>query len=534
MNADTAVVSITRRCVRLVMRSLRAYPGLYAMAMLGATGFMAATVGSAWALGWITDSVILEASGEKPDSSDLGLAVAMIIGISIASGASVVARRMFLVTATMRTQRDWRRRLLHRYIDLPLRFYLRRPAGELLAHADADLEAATMVLQPLAFALSVTLLVVAALALLLMTHPLLALIAAVLFPTLGVMSRVYTRMVEKPSADVQRRIGEVSALAHESFDGALVVKTLGREPAEVQRMFTASSRLKDARIRVGRLRGTFEPAIEILPVVGTVALLVAGAWLVGSGSASPGDLVLASALFSLLSMPLEIVGIFLEEMPRSVVALERVDSVLDLPMTERNPPSGPISVRPTPRPDCAHLPSGPLSLEIDGLTVRLGGLCVLDGVSLVVAPGETIALVGSTGSGKSTLLETVAGLIDAASGSIRIGGMPLHEIDQNDLRTAVALVFQEAFPLRRFHSGERDAATRPAGDRAVSGDRSCNGSSDRSRSRRLRGRPARRNGDDRGRARCDSLRWPASEGGVSAGPWRDHRVCSCSMTPPAQ
>lgn len=418
--------------------------------MFGAAVFVVATVGGAWVLGWITDEVIVAAAdtadagaganavevdagdgaaGSRSEPSQLALAAAAIMGVSIASGISVVTRRWFLVMATLRTQRDWRRQLLHRYVDLPLRFHRQHPAGELLAHADADLETATMVLQPLAFALSVILLVIVALSVLLAVHPLLALIALVLFPTLAVISRVYTRLVEAPSAEVQRRVGQVSSVAHESFDGAVVVKTLGREKPEVQRMRDASERLRSERIRVGRMRGTFEPMINALPTVGTIVLLVVGAWLVDRGSATPGDLVVAATLFSLLALPLRIVGFFLEEMPRSVVSLDRVDRILRLPVKRQA--------------KTTTLPAGPLSLNIDNLVVTYGGRRVVDRVSISVAPGEMVALVGATGSGKSTLLEAIAGLNDPDSGSISIGGVRLEHI--NSVCNAVALVFQEAF-----------------------------------------------------------------------------------------
>ncbi len=425
--------SVYRRGARLILRSLRAHPGPHAAAMAGAFGFVLATIGFAWVLGWVTDEIILDATDGPVDRQELAIGAAAVVAISLSSGLSVVARRWFLVMATLRTQRDWRRRLLHRYVDLPLSFHRARPAGELLAHADADLETATMVLQPLAFSVSVVLMVAVALAVLLTVHPLLALIAAVLFPALAVISRVYTKRVLAPSAEVQRRVGEVSSVAHESFDGAVVVKTLGRESDEVQRLRLAAQGLRDERIRVGRMRATFEPVIDMLPTVGTIALMLVGAWLVERGSASPGDLVLSATLFSMLAMPLRIVGFFLEEMPRSVVSLERVDSVLDLPV---DPPV--VSGR-------RRLPTGPLSLRIENLTVAHGDHQVLSDVTLSVEPAETVALVGATGSGKTTLLEAVAGLIDTQGGSVHLGGVPLGEIDPAELTNTVALVFQEAF-----------------------------------------------------------------------------------------
>ena len=430
---------MTRRGFRLIMRSIRAHTWPHSTAILGASGYVAATVAGAWMLGWVTDRVIVASFEDRPEARTLALAAAGIIGFSAATGASVVVRRWFLSMAELRTQRDWRRQLLHHYLDAPMSFHRTRPAGELLAHADADVLTATMVLKPLAFSLSVVLLAAVALVMLVFVHPLLALIAAVLFPALAVISRVYTRRVEAPSAVVQRRVGEVSAVAHESFDGALVVKTLGRERAEIERLRAASERLRVERVRVGRMRGTFEPLIDALPTVGTILLVLVGAWLVDRGSATPGDLVLAATLFALLSMPLRVVGFFLEEMPRSVVSLERIDRVMAAPA----PPPSAFSAPPVPDP--AFSGPGPLALEIESLVVSHHGHRVLDGVTLTVAPGETVALVGATGAGKSTLLEAVAGLVEPDGGSIRLGGVPHAEIDPDERHRAVALVFQETF-----------------------------------------------------------------------------------------
>lgn len=412
------------------MRSVRAHPLQHLLAMIGALGFVAATVAIAWVLGWITDNVILKPSAERESSI---LAAVWVIVISLVSGVSVLARRWFLSMAELRTQRDWRRALLHRYLDVPMDFYRRRDPGELLAHVDSDVNTATMVLKPLAFAVSVVVLVIVTMVALFVAHPLLALIAAVVFPALALISRIYTRKVEKPSAEVQRRVGEVSEVAHESFDGAVVVKTLGREGVEVQRMRDASQRLLVERIRVGRMRASFEPAIDALPTVGAILLLLVGAWLVGRGQATPGDLVLAATLFSLLAVPLFIVGFFLEELPRSVVSLDRVDRVLDEPIA-----ATPIASQRLPA-------SGPLDLEIKDLVVGYGARRVLDGLSLRVRAGERVALVGATGSGKSTLLETVMGLNVASHGSIRLSGVELHKVNPAELQYAVALVFQEAF-----------------------------------------------------------------------------------------
>src|SRR5690606_10094298 len=143
----------------------------------------------------------------------------------------------------------------------------------------------------------------------------------------------------------------VSSIAHESFDGVLAVKTLGLEQREVERLRAASTRLRDARVHVGRMRAAFEPAIDALPELGMIGLLALGSWLVSRDVLSVGDLVQATALFTMLAVPMRIVGYFLQEMPRSVVARDRIDAILaDQPGTEADPgerrelPEGALSI----------------------------------------------------------------------------------------------------------------------------------------------------------------------------------------------
>ena len=409
--------------------------------MFGAMVFVFAAVGGAWVFRWVTDELIVpafesgELSGTGGDrgvsASTVWWAVAALVGLSLIRGISVVTRRFFLSMAEFRTQRDWRRGLLWHYLDVPLRFHRSKPTGELLAHADIDVQMATVVLKPLAFSVSVVLLVIVSVVSIFLVHPLLALIAAVLFPALVVISQKYTSLVEEPAALAQQRVGDVSAIAHESFDGAVVVKTLGREAAEVERMLKASDRLRQWRVRVGRLRANFEPLIDALPNVGIILLILVGASLVSSGDASEGDLVLAATLFGLLTTPLRVLGFFLEELPRSVVSLERVDRVMAYPVGDRK--------------GTVRLPHGPLGVVVDNLTVSYSGNRAVSEASFTVDPGDTLALVGPTGSGKSTLVETIAGLLEPSGGSVSIGGVPVDQLAAEELSRGVALAFQEAF-----------------------------------------------------------------------------------------
>jgi ATP-binding cassette subfamily B protein len=427
---------IARRGVRLLVRYVRAHPKAFVVSIIGGTIYGAAAVGTTMVLGAITNSVIVPSfeSGRVERSAVLGAAGALL-GVGVLRALTIVLRRYFAALLTFSTQRDWRRRLSRVYLEAPLRFHRDTPTGQLLAHADNDIIAATEVLNPLPFSIGVLTLVVFAVASLATVDWMLMLVALLLFPALAIVNRMYTSRAEVPIGEVQHHVGEVSRIAHESFDGALVVKTLGRADAETARLDAAADRLRGARLDVGRIRATFEPLIDALPNMGIVALLLLGAWQVSTGRLDTGDVVQATALFGLLAFPMRVFGFFLQELPRAVVTSRRLDQVLGTP------------AEPAPAPGTAvALPDGPLDVELDGVTFAHGdGPPVLDGVSLRIEPGEVVALVGATGAGKSTLCELLPRLLDPDAGTVRLGGVDLRAADPGEVRAAVALVFQETF-----------------------------------------------------------------------------------------
>ena len=126
----------------------------------------------------------------------------------------------------------------------------------------------------------------------------------------------------------QQLRGEVSGVAHESFDGALVVKTLGREADETERFRDRAHELRDTLVQVGRVRGLFDPVMEALPTLGVLVVLLVGTARVGSGAIDAGQLVRVAYLFTLLAFPVRAIGWVLNELPRSVVGWDRVQRVL--------------------------------------------------------------------------------------------------------------------------------------------------------------------------------------------------------------
>src|SRR5688500_11380999 len=209
------------------------HPGPFTIAVTGAGTFAAATVASAVVLGKVTDQVIVPAfenEGSVPRGTVLW-GVAMVLGVATLRAAAIVIRRYFAGMTAARVQRTLRTGVIDSYRRLPLAYHRSQSAGELLAHAEADVEAATDILHPLPFSTAAILLIVFATGALVITDPFLALIGLLVMPVMTVLNRFFGLRVEPPASAAQKAMGRVSAVAHESFDGALVVKTLGREAA---------------------------------------------------------------------------------------------------------------------------------------------------------------------------------------------------------------------------------------------------------------------------------------------------------------
>jgi len=424
---------VMRRGVALLWTSARTQRGPFALALLGAVIYAVVVVGGTVVIGKVTDEVLTPAfeDGDVARTTIAAGAIA-IIAASLLRMVGVVLRRYFGQMAQRRMQVHWFKRVTDRYLDVPLSWLDQRPTGELLAHADADCERSTMVMQPLPFSIGVVVIIVVAMVQLATVDWSLLVVAVALFPGLGVLNRIYTQRVEEPASAAQARVGDVSAVSHESFEGALLVKTLGLAQREQARLTDQAQALREQRLIVGRLRASFEPGLDALPSLGTVLLLWVGAWRLSTGEITTGQLVQAMTLFGILAFPFRIVGFLLEELPRAVVANDRVTKVLHAP------------VRATPDPAIA-VPEGPLAIELDRVAFAHGDDRVLEDVTVRLEPGQVVAVVGATGSGKSTLCQLLGHLGHPDTGEIRLGGVPLDDLEAEGLHRATALVFQESF-----------------------------------------------------------------------------------------
>jgi ATP-binding cassette, subfamily B, bacterial len=421
------------RGLRLIASYVRMHPRPFLAAVAGAVMFAIGSIALTTALGRATDEVLRPAFEGGVSARQIWLAVLALMLFGCLRALGIMIRRFYSGVSGERVMASLRTRIAERYRQLALAYHRETPTGELLAHMEADVKAAVDVFWPVPFATGVIVLIVLAMIQLLSTDLYLSLVALILFPTLALMNRSFAKRMEGPARRAQERIGEVSAVAHESIDGALVVKTLGRERAETERLATSAEALRDERIDAGFVRATFEAALDALPALAATLLVAVGSWRVAAGSITLGTLIGFVALFNLLAWPMRFIGWILAELPRAVVGYARLEQVFREPVTV------------LPAEDPHPLPDGALALETEDVHHVFDGARVLDGVSLRIAPEESVAIVGQTGGGKSTLAQLLVRLADPDDGVVRVGGVDLRHADPESLRRAVSIVFQESF-----------------------------------------------------------------------------------------
>ena len=420
---------------RVLGVAIRREPWIFTLSTLGSVLFGALTVADAWVLGWATDHVVLPAF-EDGDIRPGGLVtiVALFVGVAILRAVGIVARRLGAGVMQYRMQAHYRRDVTRQYLRLPMSWHQQHPTGQLLSNANSDVEAAWAPIAPLPMAVGTVAMMVIAVAQMVFTDIVLAVVGLLVFPIVIVTNVVFQRLQSPLMTRAQALRAELSEVAHESFDGALVVKSLGREAEETERFAHKAQQLREVNIRAGRIRAGFDPLLEALPNLGVLLVLVVGVVRVLAGQTDPGNVVTVAYLLTIVSFPIRSLGWLVGEFPRSVVGFNRVQAVLDA--------TGEMAYG-----DRRLEPAGTgARLDVRDLAYRYdGGPPLLADLSFTVDPGRTVAVVGATASGKSTLTSLLLRLVDPAQGAVLVDGRDLRELETGALADQAALVPQQAF-----------------------------------------------------------------------------------------
>ena len=424
--------TVLRDGSQLIWRFIKMHPVAFSIAVFGAAMFAGAIIASALIIGWITDNVILPVldEGEEPDL--LMIAAAGIVAVSVFKAVGIVLRRTSAGWLSFATRQDLRNELLAHQLSLKMSWFNRQAIGDLLAVADSDVNQGTGVLGPLPYAIGVSMLLLGTITMISIIDPWLGaatVIGLVVMIAIDVHGSWVTYGIWE---EVQRRIGKVSSIAHESFDGALTVKSLGTERYVSSRFRRASEALRDSTIEVNSTWTKYQVIIRALPQLLIVLLLIVGAARIDAGAITAGNVVTVAYLLSLLAFPIQLIGFVLWDLSGSLAGWQRVQAIFAADDhieygEELATTGGPAQVR---------------GVAVDFAYDREP---VLSGLDLNIKAGTTLAVVGATASGKSTLCLLLARLFDPDSGRISLDGRDLHTFAGSELPKEVSYVAQNTF-----------------------------------------------------------------------------------------
>ncbi|HEY3872057.1 MAG TPA: ABC transporter ATP-binding protein [Actinocrinis sp.] len=306
--------------------------------------------------------------------------------------------------------------------------------GQIVSRSSSDINMVAQLLGQSPMLAGNLLLFFGTLAAMLWLSPLLTVIGLAVGPGLLVVSTLARRKLFPATWDAQQKTGVLAGVANAAIVGVRVVKGFGQERQEIRKLEESAGELYASQMRSVRLTARYNPTLAALPTLGQIGVLALGGYLALHHEISLGTFLAFSTYVEQMTGPVRALTVLLTFGQQVRASAVRVFEVVD---------SKPLIVDKPGAPDLPHE-----AVDISFEDVGFGYLPsrpVLRGLTLGVAPGETLAVVGASGSGKSTVAMLLPRFYDPQSGAIRIGGHDLRDVTTDSVRAAIGLVMEEAF-----------------------------------------------------------------------------------------
>ena len=415
------------------MRSLWKYlEGLKARAalmVLVATGNAACQTG-----GWLLVRNAIDKGIAARNAHHLTVVVVIYLGVAavgwvlqaiLIRGLAGIGQRMVL---------GLRRDLFDHLTGLSLRYFSQQKAGWIIARLTSDVDAVSDVLsQGMPTLVSNVVLLPSAIAALLIADWRLGLVVLATVPPALALTRWFTHVSHVALVETRNRIAAVTAQVAESVSGMAVVQAFNRERAFQAQFDVLNAANKVQSIYTQKIFSIFFPSIELLGVVATAAVLFAGQKLLAHEALTIGTLITALYLLQLVFQPLQELSDVYGQLQSGAAAMVKIATILDEEPEVHDAP------------DARELPRIDGDLDIDHVVFAYGAEPVLRGISIHVAPGGCLALVGESGHGKSTLARLVGRFYDPDQGAVRVDGVDLRTVNLRSYRRQIGVVLQDPF-----------------------------------------------------------------------------------------
>src|SRR5438034_5645549 len=388
----------------------------------------AALSGLLWQVGAVSALLMVKQAIDdgvlKRDQHTLLVWLAALLGVGLLEMTAGSVRHLYAIRNRARSDARVRDAIFAHALRLDASYHDRVGPGELMSRASSDSEHVARMMDAIGHTIGYALTVVAVSIVMLVVDAKLALLVLLPLPFVSVVAWLYSRRYDQRTRRLQEAWAGAATLVEESVSGIRVVKGLGAGGALSGRFRSRSDEIVGRALDVARLDAVFNPALEVLPLIGIAAVLWVGGRQVISGDLSLGLFVAFNAYVVMLVWPLRVLGQRVSTLQKALAASARITEVLETEPRLREP-------RPPPELD------QPVRGEVQLENVRFGhegDRPILDGLDLELRAGESVALVGATGSGKSTVAGLLARLYDPDGGRVLLDGHDVREIGRASCR----------------------------------------------------------------------------------------------------
>ena len=360
----------------------------------------------------------------------------LVLAIACTGALFRFLMRRIIIGVSRNIEYDLRNDFFARLQLFSLPYYQSHRTGDLMSRATNDLNAVRMTVGPaVMYSLNTAILFVVAIAMMASIDWRLLLIALIPLPFVSIAVRYFGTAIHKRFEKIQEQLSDLSAVAQEALAGVRVVRAYRQEPSEMERFRLVNEEYLQRNRRLIRLQGMFYPSLSLFLGLGALLVLWLGSREVIQKHITLGEFVAFNAYLAMLSWPMIAFGWVTNMVQRGLASWKRMLEVIDAQPDISDPPADRL----------VTLPAVQGGVEFRNLTFAYGSRVVLEDVSVSIAPGQTVAIVGPTGCGKSTLISLLPRLFDPPPGTVFVDGVDVRDLSLRQLRGAIGFVPQEAF-----------------------------------------------------------------------------------------
>ena len=375
--------------------------------------------------------------GAKALIHQLWLIGLMLVSVTLCEGVFQFLKGRWSATAAETIARNLREKLYDHLQHLPFEYYVKAATGDLIQRCTSDVDQIRQFLAAQFVEVGRSVFMVLFISgIMFSLNAKMTLIAMAIIPLIFCFSYFYYKRVKVAFKAADEAEGAMSTVLQENLTGVRIVRAFARQDYEIDKFDLKNRVYRDKVYGVLRYLAWFWSLSDLMSMLQIGGVIVAGSYFAAKGELTLGTLVVFSTYEGMLLWPVRQMGRILTDWGKTLVSLERIQEILTEP---RELPA-----------EHEHQPEIKGDILFDNVSFAYNdGRQILKNVSFSVKEGETVAILGPTGSGKSTLMHLLARMYDYQSGSIKVDGHELKNIEKKWLRSQVGLVLQEPFLFAR-------------------------------------------------------------------------------------